>query len=209
MFLQIMGPGRDENLFSFESSFYCKLTLDLTGRVTVLRLCHRIPRDLRVTTHVCLTARALGADGLILADIVDKTLLETVQDVCKRFGGRFQIRMGEPWRGVVKDWKVGGGEIVHLTVYGLPLPQVIGAIKASPAPKLVVVGASKVPGEVYELATWNVAVTNQPISEVSALALFLDRYFEGKEFSLEFENAEVKIVPSVRGKEIVNTNELG
>jgi tRNA (cytidine56-2'-O)-methyltransferase len=151
----------------------------------------------------------LGADGLILADIVDKTLQETVQDVCKRFGGRFQIRMGDPWRRVVKDWKVGGGEIVHLTVYGLPLPQVIGAIKSSPAPKLVVVGASKVPGEVYELATWNVAVTNQPISEVSALALFLDRYFEGKEFSLEFENAEVRIAPSERGKEVAGANRQG
>ena len=174
----------------------------MAGRVTILRLCHRIPRDLRVTTHVCLTARALGADGLILADVVDKKLQETVQDVCKRFGGRFQIRMGEPWRRVVKDWKACGGELIHLTVYGLPLPKVIGAIKASPAPKLVAVGAAKVPGKVYELATWNVAVTNQPISEVSALALFLDRYFEGKEFSLEFENAEVRIVPSEQGKEV-------
>jgi tRNA (cytidine56-2'-O)-methyltransferase len=89
------------------------------------------------------------------------------------------------------------------------LPQVIGAIKASPAPKLAVVGAAKVPGEVYELATWNVAVTNQPISEVSALALFLDRYFEGKEFSLEFENAEVRIVPSERGKEVAEANRQG
>jgi tRNA (cytidine56-2'-O)-methyltransferase len=68
----------------------------------------------------------------------------------------------------------------------------------------VVVGASKVPGEVFEAATWNVAVTNQPISEVSALAIFLDRYFEGKEFSMEFKNAELKIVPSARGKNVLN-----
>ena len=175
----------------------------------VLRLGHRIPRDLRVTTHVCLTARALGADGLILADVVDRTLEETVQDVCRRFGGRFQIRMGEPWGRIARNWKAEGGEIAHLTVYGLPLEQVIGAIKASPAPKLVVVGASKVPGGVYELATWNVAVTNQPISEVSALALFLDRYFEGKEFALDFENPEVRIMPSERGKKVLGINGRG
>ncbi len=71
---------------------------------------------------------------------------------------------------------------------------------------VLVVGASKVPGGVYELATWNVAVTNQPISEVSALALFLDRYFEGKEFALDFENPEVRIMPSERGKKVLGPN---
>ena len=69
------------------------------------------------------------------------------------------------------------------------------------------VGASKVPGEAFELATWNVSVTNQPISEVSALAVFLDRYFEGKQFSINFQNAKMKIVPSTRGKEIIDLTE--
>ena len=104
----------------------------------------------------------------------------------------------------MKEWETKGGDIIHLTAYGLPVPQEMQEIRASPRPKLVVVGASKVPGEAFELATWNVAITNQPISEVSALAVFLDRYFEGKQFSMEFENAEVKIIPSARGKEVVN-----
>jgi tRNA (cytidine56-2'-O)-methyltransferase len=179
----------------------------LTEQTVILRLGHRIPRDLRVTTHVCLTARAFGADGLILADVVDRALEKTILDVCERFGGHFWIRMGEPWRHVVKEWKSKGGEIVHLTAYGIPLPEAMGTIRASPNPKLVVVGAEKVPGEVFEAATWNVAVTNQPISEVSALALFLDRYFEGKQFSLEFENAKLRIIPSARGKKVVNLSE--
>ena len=179
----------------------------MAEQMVVLRLGHRIPRDLRVTTHVCLTARAFGADGLFLADVVDTPLEKTILDVCKRFGGNFWIRMGEPWRKTVKEWRSRGGEIAHLTAYGMPLPEVMEAIRASPNPKLVVVGAEKVPGEVFEVATWNVAVTNQPISEVSALALFLDRYFEGKQFSLDFENAEMKIVPSARGKKVVNLTE--
>jgi tRNA (cytidine56-2'-O)-methyltransferase len=181
----------------------------LTEQIVILRLGHRIPRDLRVTTHVCLTARAFGADGLILADVVDTALEKTILDVCQRFGGKFWIQMGKPWRQVVKEWKSRGGEVAHLTAYGMPLPEAMKAIRASPNPKLVVVGAEKVPGEMFEVATWNVAVTNQPISEVSALALFLDRYFEGKQFSMEFENAKVKIIPSARGKKVVNMTERG
>jgi len=181
----------------------------LTDQIVILRLGHRIPRDLRVTTHVCLTARAFGADGLILADVVDTALEKTILDVCQRFGGKFWIRMGEPWRQVVKEWKSKGGDIAHLTAYGMPLPEAMEAIRASPNRKLVVVGAEKMPGQMFELATWNVAVTNQPISEVSALALFLDRYFEGKQLSMEFENAEVKIIPSVRGKKVVNMTQRG
>lgn len=175
----------------------------MVERVVVLRLGHRIPRDLRVTTHVCLTARAFGADELILADVVDPTLERTVADVSKRFGGNFPIRMGQPWKQAVKEWKEKGGDVVHLTAYGIPLPQAMEEIRTSRRPKLVVVGASKVPGEAFKLATWNVSVTNQPISEVSALAVFLDRYFEGNEFSREFENAKVKIVPLARGKKVV------
>lgn len=181
----------------------------LAEQIVVLRLGHRIPRDLRVTTHVCLTARAFGADGLIVADVVDTALEKTILDVCKRFGGSFWIRMGEPWRQAVKDWKSKGGEIAHLTAYGIPLPEAMEAINASPRPKLVVVGAEKVPGEVFEAANWNVAVTNQPISEVSALAMFLDRYFEGRQFSKEFENAQLRIIPSAHGKKVVNLTEPG
>ena len=46
---------------------------------------------------------------------------------------------------------------------------------------LVVVGAEKVPWDVYEQAEYNVGVTNQPHSEVASLAVFLDRLFEGEE----------------------------
>jgi tRNA (cytidine56-2'-O)-methyltransferase len=176
----------------------------LAERIVILRMGHRIPRDLRVTTHVCLTARAFGANGLILADVIDTALEETVNDVCRRFGGAFWIRMGDPWRKAVKEWKTEGGELVHLTAYGMPIAETMEAIKASSAPKLVAVGASKMPGELFQAATWNVAVTNQPISEVSALAMFLDRYFEGKQFLLDFQNAGMKIIPSPRGKKVVN-----
>ncbi len=67
---------------------------------------------------------------------------------------------------------------------------------------LVVVGAEKVPYEVFEAADWNVAVSNQPHSEVAALALFLDYLQEGRELRAKFEGAELEVVPKRRGKAV-------
>jgi tRNA (cytidine56-2'-O)-methyltransferase len=170
------------------------------GKITVLRLGHRFFRDSRVTTHVCLTARAFGACGVVIADRLDKEVEATVRDVVKRFGGRFEVTSGVGWRQAIREWKRSGGRIVHLTVYGLPLPEVIGEIRREPGDLLVVVGSEKVPGDVFRLADWNVSVTNQPMSEVAALAVFLDWLGEHREFELEYRDAETVIVPSARGK---------
>ena len=64
---------------------------------------------------------------------------------------------------------------------------------------LIVVGAEKVPRAVFDLATFNVAVGNQPHSEVAALAVFLDRFRGGRGLRKEF-HGRVRIVPSRRGK---------
>jgi tRNA (cytidine56-2'-O)-methyltransferase len=68
---------------------------------------------------------------------------------------------------------------------------------------LIVVGAEKVPGEVYGLADYNVSVTTQPHSEISSLALFLDRLFEGKELNREYPDAKIRIEPVKAGKKTV------
>ncbi len=174
-------------------------------RLVVLRIGHRIPRDSRITTHVCLTARALGADSVYVSDVQDRELIDTIQNVSKRFGGDFRVEAGRPWRSTIKEWKVTGGKVVHLTAYGLPLPKVIHAIRQSDGDMMVVVGAEKVPGDLYGLADWNVAVTNQPISEVSALGIFLDWYFEHSRLEDSFPNSRIRIVPSERGKSVVTT----
>ncbi|MCC6052717.1 MAG: tRNA (cytidine(56)-2'-O)-methyltransferase, partial [Desulfurococcaceae archaeon] len=41
-------------------------------KIYVLRYGHRPERDKRVTTHVALVARAFGASGFILGDVVDE-----------------------------------------------------------------------------------------------------------------------------------------
>jgi len=54
--------------------------------IVVLRWGHRPQRDARLTSHVVLTARALGASGLILSDIHDEKIKETVEKVKKNMG---------------------------------------------------------------------------------------------------------------------------
>lgn len=172
-------------------------------RVVVLRMGHRIPRDYRLTTHVCLTARAFGADGVIVSDVVDRKLEETIRKVVETWGGPFFIETGTPWREVVKSWLALGGEVIHLTQYGLPLIDVIDEVRKSKKDKLVVVGAKKQPREMYELATYNISITNQPHSEVAALCLFLHYLWEGEEFKREFKNAKLKVIPQSRGKKVI------
>ena len=172
------------------------------ARIFILRIGHRVFRDSRVTTHVCLTARALGADGVIIADQDDKVVESTIRDVTDRFGGPFEVQSGKHWKQAIRDWRASNGKVVHLTAYGLPLPKILPEIQDSNGDLLVVVGSEKMPGEIFKLADWNVSVTNQPMSEVAALAVFLDWFKQHREFEHEFSKVRVQIVPSRSGKEI-------
>jgi tRNA (cytidine56-2'-O)-methyltransferase len=170
--------------------------------VSVLRLGHRPGRDDRMTTHVALTARALGADRVILpANATDAE--ETATDVTDRFGGPFDVERTEGPLGVLREWE---GAVAHLTMYGQRVQDVEDEIREAAAtrPLLVVVGAEKVPSEVYDLADWNVAVTNQPHSEVASLAVFLDRLFDGRELDREWTDPERVVVPQATGKKVVD-----
>ena len=165
--------------------------------IVVLRLGHRPNRDQRVTTHVALTARALGADE-IWVSTEDSGLEKTVNSVVERFGGKFRIKTGIDWRKAVKSWK---GEVVHLTMYGEKLSKAISTLKGKDL--MIVVGAEKVPREVYSLAGRNISVGNQPHSEVAALAIFLDRYSGGKVLEKNFRG-KLRIVPNPRGKTVID-----
>jgi tRNA (cytidine56-2'-O)-methyltransferase len=171
-----------------------------TPELAVLRLGHRPGRDERMTTHVGLTARALGADRALFATETDQPV-ETVTDITDRFGGPFEADRIDSGRGVVRDWD---GTVVHLTMYGLPVQDVEAEIRAAhrDEPLLVVVGAEKVPFDVYEAADYNVGVTNQPHSEVAGLAVFLDRLFEGRELDREWAGADRRVVPEATGKRV-------
>lgn len=170
--------------------------------IAVLRLGHRLVRDDRTTTHVALVSRAFGCKKIFMTD-VDESILKTIKRVCDDWGGsgEFDIEIIQDWRSLLKTWKKNNGVIIHLTMYGINIEHISNDYRQGKN-ILLVIGASKVPKDVYFMADMNVAVGNQPHSEIAALAIFLDRYFRGKELTKSFENAKLKIVPTSRGKRV-------
>lgn len=180
--------------------------------IFILRWGHRPQRDARLTTHVALAARALGASGFILSDVEDQKLKETVEKVCHRWGGNFRFEMGTPWRETIRSWKAHGRIVVHLTAYGenIESSDVLERIRKKKQDLMLIVGSQKVPAEFYmaENSDFNVAVGNQPHSECASLAVFLDRFFDGKELNKRYENAKLRIVPQRSGKKIERNGSL-
>jgi len=180
---------------------------EMPPRLSVLRLGHRRDRDKRITSHLGLTARAFGADEVILAGDRDPSALETWDSVTERFGGEFSSRFEEsPMSFLRKQSKSRGATIVHLTMYGSPWEETIPSIPID-NPALVVVGGTKVPAEVYHLADHNVSVGNQPHSEVAALAVFLNSWLGPVDNDSKFSGAKMKVVPSAKGKVVINSDE--
>jgi tRNA (cytidine56-2'-O)-methyltransferase len=169
--------------------------------IWVLRLGHRRFRDQRLTTHVALTTRALGCEGIILSGEKDEKIVENVEEVVENWGGPFEIKYQKDWRRVIKNWN---GKKIHLTMYGLPIQNKINEIKKNKENLLIIVGSQRVPGEVYHLSDFNISVTNQPHSEVASLAIFLSELLEGKELKKKFNNPKLKIIPQEKGKKIIN-----
>ena len=175
-------------------------------KIVVLRWGHR-QRDFRVTTHVALTARAFGASGFILADSDDSTIEHTIENIVRNWGGSFNFKMGIPWRFAVEEWKRKDGIVLHLTAYGenIETSNAINRIKSLKKDIMLLVGSRKVPSDFFskEISDFNLAIGNQPHSEVAALAVFLDRLFGGRKLTKSFEGAKLKILPSKFGKKVL------
>jgi len=169
-------------------------------KVSVLRLGHRFVRDKRISTHLCLVARAFGADEIIF-DVEDDRVKKSIDKIIDKWGGDFKITFVKNWRSFIKDFK---GEKIHLTMYGINLNTAIKRLNEED--KLIIVGGKKVPSEVYYLADHNIAVGNTPHSEVAALSVFLDRLFNGKELEKEIDK-KLKVLPLERGKKVVRLDQ--
>lgn len=170
------------------------------AKVIVVRLGHRTSRDQRITTHVFLAARALGADSGVLCGDEDGPVLRGIAKVTEMWGGNFSVRYEENWEKFVTAKKKQGATIVHLTMYGEDFEGKIPSLRGREL--VVLVGAGKVPRGAYSLSDFNLSVSTQPHSEVSALALFLDRFFSGKGLGVDF-SGKIKIIPDKCGKSVV------
>ncbi len=83
-------------------------------------------------------------------------------------------------------------------MYGEPINRTLPKIPKD-EDLLVIVGAEKVPKELYNLADFNISVTNQPHSEIAALAIFLNQYTNGEYLDKKWHGENI-IIPSKRGK---------
>ena len=129
-------------------------------------------------------------------------LIDQVRDVNESWGGRFEVTVGTPWRSVVGEARKDGRKVVHLTMYGLPLLERVGELRRF-TKFLVVVGGPKVPGEMYHMADYNISVTNQPHSEVAALAIALHEIQGGEELKRDFGKSKLRVLPKERGKQVI------
>ena len=168
--------------------------------IEVVRIGQRLVRDDRVTTHVALVSRAFGAERIYMTE-VNPEIKDTLEKINKTWGGNFMVEFIDKWKTIVKKKKEDGFKIVHLSMYG----EIINDAQESLRKEknlLIVVGAEKVPREIYELADYNIGVGSQPHSEISALAVLLDRIQKGKQFEKEFSDAKRKIIPTKNGKNV-------
>jgi tRNA (cytidine56-2'-O)-methyltransferase len=135
--------------------------------------------------------------------LVDDSILDSVESICNVWGrnNNFNLEIIRDWKLLCKTWKMRNGLIVHLTMYGINIGNVDMNFDRS-KDLLIIIGAGKVPKEVYSYADYNIAIGNQPHSEISALAIFLDRLFKGKQLDGTFKDAKMVIRPSVNGKEV-------
>tara|TARA_Y100000590_G_scaffold93236_1_gene105581 strand:+ start:470 stop:988 length:519 start_codon:yes stop_codon:yes gene_type:complete len=170
-------------------------------KIEVLRIGQRVIRDDRVTTHVALVARAFGASKIYMNE-VDPEIEDTISRMNKTWGGKFEIEFFEDWKKVLKS-KIDDYTVVHLTMYGEKIDDVAKEIRKNKN-ILIVVGAEKVPRAIYEKADYNISIGNQPHSEISALAILLDRLHKGKQFDMKFNNSTRRIIPIKKGKKVIS-----
>lgn len=170
-------------------------------KIEVLRIGTRLVRDDRVTTHVTLVSRAFGASKIYMYD-ANPEIKETISKVNKMWGSDFKVEIIENWKDIIRLKKKESFKIVHLTMYGENINTVQDEIKKEEK-ILIIVGAEKVPREAYNMADYNVAIGNQPHSEISALAILLDRILQGQHLGKKYPDGEREIIPTKKGKNVI------
>ena len=171
-------------------------------RIEVLRIGQRLVRDDRVTTHVALVSRAFGATKILMYD-ANPEIKDTISKVNKIWGSDFSVEIIENWKEVIRSKKSDSYKIIHLTMYGENINTIQESLRKEKK-ILIIVGAEKVPREMYDLADYNIAIGNQPHSEIAALAILLDRISQGKQFQKKHANAQREIIPTKKGKSVIN-----
>ncbi|HOD89483.1 MAG TPA: tRNA (cytidine(56)-2'-O)-methyltransferase [archaeon] len=174
-------------------------------KTNVLKLNHRPERDKRITTHCALVGRAFLADSFYFSGVNDKKLIMTIKNISKNWGGKYNIKYISKPIEFIKKEKKKNTIIIHLTMYGEKIIDKIDELKKIKKKKnfLIIIGGPKVQKEYYELADYNISVTNQPHSEVASLAILLYLLNPESLINEKFNNAKIKIIPCKCGKKVI------
>lgn len=169
--------------------------------IEVLRLGHRKERDKRLTTHIMLSCRVLNISRVYYAGEKDEKLEKSIQKVEEKWGKCLYVEYIKNPLKLIRDAKNRNYKIIHLTMYGIPYKQKIHEIKEHDK-ILIIVGSEKVPNEIYEIANYNIAIGNQPHSELTALTI-LTYEINDHELKECSNHAALKIIPQEKGKKVI------
>lgn len=174
-------------------------------KITILRLGHRIHRDYRMTTHCALVARAFGASEMYYCGNEDDKLISTIHKINDSWGGEFTLHYASKWRPLLKKYKKENYFVILCTMYGENIPNLESQLRKKFKTNniLIVIGSEKIPSELFDFTDINIAISNQPHSEVAALAIILDRIHGGKQLKYNFKNSKIDIIPKKKGKKAV------
>lgn len=169
--------------------------------INILKLDHRPLRDKRITTHCALVSRAFKADHFYYSGIEDNVFEKNIKGIVDQWGGDFKTTFLEKPNLFVSNFK---GIIIHLTMYGEQVVSKIEDIKKEKEDLLIIVGGPKVSRFYYEKSKYNISVTNQPHSEVAALAILLNFLNPDALYSEKFDNNKIKLEPSNTCKKVIS-----
>jgi len=172
--------------------------------IYILKLDHRPFRDKRITTHCALVSRAFGGEVFYYSGVEDNELEKSVKKINAEWGGSFKIKFIETPEEIVSEFK---GIKIHLTMYGAKIVDKIDEIIKEHNKKndlLLIIGGPKVDRFYYDNSNYNISVTNQPHSEVAALAIILNYLNPKSLFEDSFKNTKRKIEPSNEGKKVIS-----
>ncbi len=149
-------------------------------------------------------ARAFGAKGVFIEG-EDTHLIDSIKKATEVWGGSsyFKVETISDGKSLVSQWRNKGGITIHLTMYGINVCEKIKELSSFEVPLLIIVGSEKVDSWYYHNVDFNLAIGNQPHSEIAALAIFLDRLYKGLELHYIFEDSKLRVIPQEAGKKVV------
>ena len=102
---------------------------------------------------------------IYMTGVSNGSINDTVSSVSKRWGGRFKVEIIQDWKSLAKLGKRKVAKWLTLQcMASILMISLKGCAKKTSL--LVIIGAEKVPQEAHDLADYNIAIGNQPHSEI-------------------------------------------